>query len=211
MTDEQYAIRAAGGDELAFRTLASRLQPMLVRVARRRWAPGLDHADYDQEALVALYEACSIYQPQIGTPFRRFAELIVQRHLDELTKRETRLKRRLHVIAASLDAPVTDTEDASTLHDLVAARSLSPTDEAIQGETVRLLIETITASLTPLERETLIGWAFLGESYSEIEARILAFDGDRPGRAAYTEVKVVDNAMTRARCKLRRALAEEAA
>lgn len=59
VTDEVLAERSRAGDELAFRVLVTRYEPLLRSVC---WSPplGLDADDLRQEALLGLLEACRV-------------------------------------------------------------------------------------------------------------------------------------------------------
>jgi RNA polymerase sigma factor (sigma-70 family) len=191
VTDEQLAIRVKAGDEPAFRALAVRARPVIAKLARSRWAPGHDLADLEQEGLIALHEAATVFSGAAGVPFMAFANLVIRRRFDELLKHEMRLKRKLHSIAVSLDAPLAG--DDVTLRDVVAG-GCDPADVIDESEVVRAVVAAARTRLSPLEREALIGFVFSGESYLEIEGRLgIANDGSP---------KKVDNALQRARVKI---------
>ena len=61
--DELLAERVRRGDELAFRVLVSRYEPLVRSVC---WSPpsGLDTDDLRQEALLGLLEACRVESPR---------------------------------------------------------------------------------------------------------------------------------------------------
>lgn len=206
MTKERLARLAGSGDDAAFRRLAEQMQPLIYSTTRRFYAPGLDRNDVHQAAMVGLWNACRDYDLEAGSSFASFAVMCIRRSVITAVKTATRGKHRIHTDALRLDRPLG--EDAAddvgkTFHDVVASREATMFERLEQRDRVRAIVAAIRTELTPLERESLVGFAFNGESYGEIEGRIAAFDGDRPGRAA-GPVKVVDNALVRARLKLRR-------
>lgn len=211
MNEEQLAIRAGTGDPDAFAELAARMHGLVRSIAARYYAPGLDHADLLQIGFVGLWKGCRNYRSELQGPDRNvvaFLAMCVHRNLKSEVKTAKRLKHQALAEAVSLDAPAGDPDSETDLHGAVASTGLSAHELLEQREDLRTLLDTIRG-LTPLERESLIGVVFNGESYLDVEARIVAFDGDRPGRAAYGPARVVDNALSRARSKIRLALAQE--
>lgn len=209
ITDEQLVARAQAGDRDAAAALAARYTQFAYAKARTYTTPRTGREDMRQEALCGLLGAIRNYQPGRGATFRSFAALCINRWLYTVLKTDLRQMRHSVEGPLSLDVQLTPGEPESMqLHEQVAdRRSDVPATSASRAQ-VRALVRTIREDLTPLERESLIGLAFLDETYAATEERILGFDADRPGRAAYSKVKVVDNALTRARRKIRFALAE---
>jgi RNA polymerase sporulation-specific sigma factor len=214
VTEEQLAIRVGAGDSQAFEELGGRMHGLIRSIARRYYAPGLDRDDLFQAGLVGLWRGCLAYNPELrraGTHFHftPFAVMCIDRSIQTSVKTALRLKHEVVSRAISLDGPAgASDDDPQALHEAVPSRALSAHELLEQREEVRKVLDAIPM-LTALERESLIGFVFNGESYEEIEARIVEFDGDRPGRAAYSPIKVVDNALSRARWKIRLALAED--
>lgn len=205
MTEEQLAIRAGQGDNTAFADLAERMRPLIVSIARGYYAPGLELDDLHQAALIGLWRGCVAYDPDrqpANRNFSAFAAMCMHRSLATAVKLALAGKHRILDDALRLDHPLGADAD-ETLGSITAIQQLSPFDALDQRHTVRVLVAAILDDLTDLERESLLG-RLNGETYLETEARIQRFDGDRPGRAAYGPVKVVDNALSRARAKLRR-------
>lgn len=152
------------------------------RMARRWYLPGADRDDVRQLARIAAWESTLCYRPELGTTPRHFAALVIGRRLRE----ELTLARRLK------HEPLTGARRVALGHDgeLVDVLDLIPDARADVGELVeqRERVRRLTAAaatLSPLERETLAG--------------VLS------GRVAPTESKTVDNALQRARAKLRAA------
>lgn len=207
-------IRAGTGDQDAFAELALRMRALVYSIAARYYAPGLDRDDLFQVGLIGLWKGSRAYKPALQRGDRNvtaFLAMCVHRNLKSEIKRAKRNKEQVFSDALRLDAPPTvDPDSGADIHGAIA--STAPSAHALleQREDIRGLLDIITNDLTDLERESLVGHVFNGESYADIEARIAAFDADRPGRALYGPVKVVDNAISRARLKIRLALRDVA-
>lgn len=93
-------------------TLFTRHRGIALGEARDWTIPGLDADDVRQEALVALWEATGVYDPERGT-FPALARTVVRRHLIDLLEAATRLKR-----TAELDRDA----DPADVRDRIAAR-----------------------------------------------------------------------------------------
>jgi RNA polymerase sporulation-specific sigma factor len=202
VTDEQLAVRAAAGDELAFRELRNRHRGLILGIAAKRYAPGLTADDFAQESLIAFWDAVESYDHSTGVPFGAFANLVVTRRVDTALKVALREKHRVLSDALSFDQPLAgqDGDDGASLADLVPSRVPSAIEQIHQREEVAAVVDAV-ARLSPLERESLIGRA-VGESYRETEER-LGISG------MGGTVKSVDNALQRARVKIADALGVE--
>lgn len=192
MTDEQLAVRAAAGDQLAFEALSVRFRPMLRFHSRSLYAAGEEREDFDQAALVGLFEACRDFRTDRGANFRTFANQVVGRLVIDHAKARTRLKHGPLSRALSLDAPMLGAEDegATTFGEGLDGKTLEPGDVLEQRDELRRLVAAIRGGLSRLEREALVGFVFNGESYAEVEARL------------ETNAKTVDNALQRAKRKV---------
>lgn len=71
LTDEQLVARAKDGDDLAFAALAHRYQRLTQHYARKRYGPGLQQQDLDQEAVIGLWVAVRSFDPadELGAQF----------------------------------------------------------------------------------------------------------------------------------------------
>lgn len=190
-------MRAAAGDELAFRRLRDRHRGLIYGIAARRYAPGLTAEDFAQEAQIAFWYATADYDPSTAVPFGAFAQLVVTRRLDSAVKQALRLKHRPVSDAFSLDAPVPggDGPESALLCELVPSRAPSAFEVIEQRREVAAVVDAV-AGMSPVEREAVIGRA-VGESYRETEARLAGLG---------LGTKSIDNALQRARLKLADAL-----
>lgn len=94
-------------------------RPVALAIAAEFRIPGQDADDTRQDALVALWEAASVYDMSKG-PFPPFARLVVTRRLTDRLKAETREKRHATLVELP-DVPAPDTsEGRARLQNLVA-------------------------------------------------------------------------------------------
>lgn len=152
------------------------------RMARRWYLPGADADDVRQVARIAAWESTRCYRPDLGTTPRAFAALVIGRRLREVLK----LARRHKHEPLTLAVRVVGDRDG----ELVDVLDLVADDRADVPELVELRdrvrrLTAAAATLTALERDTL--------------SDVLS------GRVSPTASKPVDNALTRARRKLRAA------
>lgn len=153
--------------------------PMAYALADRYWLPNGDTESLRQEALIAALLAIRSYNPTIGAPLAAYVRLVVERRLATVLRLTWMEKRRAQneAISSGLDE---DGEPCEIVALLPGGRD--PLEEVVAHEEFRTLIAGIRA-LTPLEREALVGFVFSGVQQD----------------------KRTDNAIQRARTKLRRA------
>lgn len=147
-----------------------------VFAAAAKYAGSADYEELVSDGMVALLNAISHYNESKGS-FRAFASVCISNGMKNTVDRASRRKARL------------DTEtELETLTDT----SPSPEELVILRESTNEMSEKMGALLTPLEKRCLDG-VILGLSYGEISERL------------GIEKKSVDNAVARARAKLRAA------
>lgn len=157
---------------------------MVVAIARTEIDrfPGLEVADVEQEAMIAVLEASQRYDADRGVPFPRFADTVIRLRLNDLHARVARQKHvPLNTAVVVVHGP--DGQEIQML-ELLAARTPGPYRIVAARETLGELAAAIRSDLTPMERRSLAG-VVNGVPYDEI--------GDR---------RSVDNAVQRARRKL---------
>lgn len=186
MTDAliEDVLRAADGDELAFARVCR--HPEVVRLLRtvggRLYAPGLTRDDFHQEARLGLLAAVVNWNAARGQDgFLGFAALVIKRRLMSVVKTAQRAKHQVVSYAADLDSPAPGAEKG-TLADQVPGGT-DPAEALLLREQTDALLQGI-ARLTGLERHAV-----------EVLLSGAGYRGD----------KQIDNALQRARKKLRRA------
>lgn len=177
-------LRAADGDELAFARVCRHpeVAEVLLRAGSRYYAPGLDRDDFRQEARLALLAAVRSWNAVHGREgFLGFAAMVVKRRLMSVVKTALREKHQVLSYAADLGSPVPGFE-GGTLADALPGGT-DPAEVLVQREEMGTLLRRV-ANLSELERLA-VAVLLSGEGYA----------GD----------KQIDNALQRARRKLRRA------
>lgn len=164
-------------------------EPLCRHVARRYFAPGLDHDDLLQEARIGAYKGIRDYQPERGSSLNTFVGHCAERQVITAVKTAQRAKH------GPLNTAVTvkrdeDGEWVDALDDLHAGDVTDPLAALTVREELRDLGTKLRERLSDIECGCLVGLAN-GETYEEIAARY-----------AITP-KQVDRALTRAQWKLR--------
>lgn len=153
-------------------------------VAKDYFIVGSEAQDVRQEALIALWIAARDYKPERG-PFAPFADMVIRRRLASCVKmanrqKHTPLNQSLRTIVCPSGEERDIEEAAPHLHQVV--------NMAEGRANLALIIRAIDSELSEFERECVIGVA-VGMDYLDMGP-----------------VKKVDNALFRARKKLRKAL-----
>ena len=152
-------------------------------IARDYYFPGSERQDVEQEAMIGLWIAARDYREHDGT-FNAFARLIIKRRLDSCLKMASRskhspLNHSLRALVNDEGESVVAVEELPCLHQV--------TDAVENRERLRVVLAAINTDLTDFERHCVLGIA-RGDDYLELG-----------------EYKRVDNALMRARRKLRHA------
>lgn len=107
-------------------------------LARTYRIPGQDWQDTQQEALIALWEAARMFEPEHGTRFPNFARQVIERRLADALKAALRGKQLVLTLAVR-------EYDAASHDDVCLA--------VLQRERVRLLVRACN-ELSALDRAT---------------------------------------------------------
>lgn len=156
-------------------------RPLALAVAGEFFLPGGDRDDLEQEAMLALVEAARDYRTGHGATFATFARLVVRRRLADAVKR-ARAAKHLALTLAAREA-VDEDGEVFPIVDLLPSGRGDPHETFELREELRRLRRG-AKRLNALEREGL-GTMLAGIPY------------------AYS--KRLDNAVARARAKLRAA------
>jgi len=162
--------------------LLAHYRPLADQIARRFYLPGADADDVRQEAMIGLWLAARAFDGR--GDFRSFAALVIRRRLITALK-TARGGGRMLLTGALREIP--DPHDRRRLApsaEVLEDPAGDAHDRVVEIERVRAVVRAFHEELSPLEREAVRRYT-RGEPYS----------GD----------KVIDNALTRARVKLRRA------
>ena len=144
--------------------------------------PGADRDDLCQEAYVALLSAIGSYDEQKGTSFSTYAIACINNRLTDAVKTANRRKNRV------LNDSVSLTDDSNPI-EIVSYES--PEEVTLNQEDYHRLMQRIENELSKKEQKVLMLWVD-GYDYEEI------------GKILDIPVKSVDNALQRARRKLKK-------
>ncbi len=165
----------------------SEMQTLVRVMARTYFVRGLDVEDLEQEARVALLNGIRTYNGSI--PFGPYANMVVKRWFATLIKTSQTQSRTPDEPPIPLSRAIFHQEHNEAGVSLPFDERDDPARRVEAGERFRSLVGRI-AAMSPLERRAVFGFA-AGYSYEEVA------DGG--------SVKSVDNAINRARRKLRAA------
>ncbi len=194
MTDEEIT-EIAQHNIVALEYLYSRYDYLVKAKTRGYFFIGADTDDVTQEARVGFYKALRDYRNGRGSSFRSFADLCIRRHLISVVKTTNSQKNAALNHSLSLDKQLGDGETDLKLLDLLMGNQLKePEVLYIFNETQKELERKIVAQLSKLECEV-FSYYIDGYSYKEI-ALMLEKDA-----------KIIDNALQRAKKKIRQLLA----
>lgn len=184
-SDAELARMVRGGDGDAFAELTARFLAMIRRKIAPLRAAGLETDDLFQEGLLGLLRAAQTYDPQRGASFRTYAGVCVS----------NRVIAACRAAADRKNAPLSDfisLSGADVPEVEAGCRSADPEALLDSRESFRAMCRRISSQLTPVENGVLRLY-LSGYSYRGIAQRM-----------SITE-KAADNALQRARWKLRHA------
>jgi RNA polymerase sporulation-specific sigma factor len=152
------------------------------QIACDYYLPGYERQDVVQEAEIALWVACRQFDG--SGEFRGFAAMVIRRRLNTCVKMANRKKHE----PLNLSARVTIEEDGDVTHIADQLPCLHQVSDRVEDrEQLRAVLRAIDRDLSEFERHCVVGLA-CGLEYVELG-----------------EFKSVDNALQRARAKLRAA------
>lgn len=189
LADTTLVLRAQEGDQDAAGELVCRYRERAELIARRFFFAGADTDDVRQEALFGILRAIRSFRPDGGASFKSFVIMCVRRWLVTCTYDHGRGKRR--VLSESVRSGRDEDGRVVAIADLLPDPCADVARVAEGRAELARIVEALPA-LTLAEEQALLAVAN-GHSYAEIEASFgLGF-------------KTVDNAVQRARRKLRSA------
>ena len=169
--------KARQGDEAALAGIIAKMMPMLNAAAARAVCPGLEFEDAVQEGLMGLFSAVHSYQGEKGTAFATYASACVNHAVISAARAASRKKHEA-------------LNHAVRMEETLPSQIKSPQAFAEESEAYRATVRAIRTRLSPREKRVLA--LFLnGASYGQIARRM------------HLSPKAVDNALQRARAKLK--------
>lgn len=184
--------RARAGDPVAREELVKKYTPMVKHIVRHHYASFLDFDDLTQEGLIGLLGAIDEYRPDaFDVKFSSFAYVCIIRKVYNAIKRTNGNKHRALNEAVSLYGFVNADGTRTVLDRLDDHRQPDPLESVSEKLMEQQLTRLLRGHLSLLEY-TVINLILQGYAAAEIE------------RVIGVKAKVVDNARTRAKMKLRR-------
>ena len=185
------------GDEGARDSLVLKYIPMVKYIIKNYYSSFLDFEDLLQEGLIGLLSAMEEYKPdEYDVKFSSFAYICIVRRIYNVIKLTSGNKHRLLNESTSLQNPV-GSDDTRSVMDLVAAGvpEFDP-ERALEEKYVRETIGQVLRNHLSILEYAVIIRLLEGYSAREIEEEM------------GVGLKVIDNARTRVKSKLRRLLDE---
>jgi len=184
--------RIRAGDGAAKEELVEKYIPMVKHIVRHHYASFLEFDDLMQEGLIGLLGAIEEYKPhQYDIKFSSFAYLCILRKVYNAIKQTNSNKHKALNDAISLYSYLSADDSRTVLERCDDASQQDPLESVAEKLTSQYLWRLLRSHLSLLEY-TVFRLLLQGYTVSEIERLI----GVSP--------KVVDNARTRVRLKLRR-------
>ena len=179
LSDEQLAVNAGKGDEASRIRLIGRYIPLVKSRVSGYAGGGFEPEDLAQEGMIGLMQAIDAYRVNGGASFRTFALLCIDRCVISVVRSALGAKK----IPAGQVVPLEDREDSFITGE-------TPQTIVESKDNFRWLLSKLSGVLSELEQQAFL--LYLGGcEYDEIARRL----GTTP--------KTVDNALCRARRKLK--------
>ena len=169
---------AQAGDEAALACVLAHMMPMIRSSAAGCIGPGMELEDAVQEGIIGLFRALESYDVCRDASFETYAGACIQ-HAQQAAKRAAGRKKHLPL---NTSVPLEESTPAP-----------GPEEQAIEQERSNSWTARMAARLSPLERQGLVLY-LPRPSYAAVGVQL--------GRTT----KSVENALGRARAKLRRNL-----
>ncbi|MDI3280509.1 MAG: sigma-70 family RNA polymerase sigma factor [Bacillota bacterium] len=188
--------KARRGDQSAVEGLVKKYTPLVRYIARNYYVRCMEFDDLMQEGMIGLLHAIQEYDQSRydKIKFSSFAYLCILRRIYNILKQSNGNKQRALNEAVSLFS-YANQEETRQVVDLVESedRRLNP-EEMAERKYVESRIQEVLRHHLSLLEYTVITFLLAGYSYGEIQREI------------GVNVKVIDNARTRVRLKIRRLL-----
>ncbi len=193
LDDEQLVQRYRQGEEEAGDFLLNKYKYRVRNRAGRMFLIGGETDDLIQEGMIGLFNAIRDYDPKREASFGTFAEVCISRKMYNAIEASKSQKAMPLNDYISLYARQGDQGDGSALEEKLIAPHSDPAELVMNSEKMRALESAVREKLTKREREAFR--LFLTGLSSREAAEVLGWDP-----------KATDNAITRAKGKLRQCL-----
>ena len=188
-SDEKLAVLSQQGDDKALDYLLSKYRVFVRNKSLSYYIIGADRDDIVQEGMIGLFKAVRDFSAERGVTFKTFADVCVTRQILTAVKNASRQKHAPLNFYVSLNKPVFDNEDTSSISDIVADESDSnPEQIIINKENASILGTEMNRILSQFEL-LVLSLYLQGHSYVTI------------AKAIGKDSKSIDNALQRIKKK----------
>ena len=196
-SDEDLVILAQKGNDGALDYVLEKYGAYVRNKSFSYYIAGADRDDIVQEGMIGLFKAVRDFSSERGVTFRTFADVCVTRQILTAVKNANRQKHAPLNFYISLNRPVSNNDDNSTLADIFGrTEAPDPEELFIEKEKADTLGQEMQRILSEFEFSVLSLY-LQGKSYQEI-AKIVG----KP-------VKAVDNALQRIKKKLEKIVSDD--
>lgn len=194
-TDEQLILKIKQGETQVVDYLCEKYKNLVRSKAKSMFILGADRDDLIQEGMLGLFKAVRDYDSGRDASFYTFAELCISRQMYtavQTSKRQKHVPLNTYISldSAGLGAEEQDADSSAQLEVMTTKTEWNPEEMLLDKERVAFLQREMEQVLSEFERQALELY-MTGMSYTQI-AKVL-------GR----EEKATDNALTRAKQKVR--------
>lgn len=198
--DRKLVLASQRGDEKSAELLLARYRELARTRGSSYYLRGADQEDVQQEAMIGLFKAIRDFDPTHEVSFIGFADLCIHRQIQTAVKTANRKKHDPLQSYLSLDTHDDAGADIPPLTDVLPTTGTcqDPITLMLAAEQIDGIRTHLDRTLSSLEREVL-ALVMQGVRYVEI------------AKMVDSHTKAVDNALQRARQKLRDYLQEEEA
>ena len=193
MTDEELIDQLREGDRQVMDYICDKYKNLVRSKAKSMYILGGDSEDLIQEGMIGLFKAVRDYDCGRDASFYTFADLCISRQMYTAVQASQRLKHTPLNTYVSLDSHGRTEEDRDPETQTLAE---NPEELFLDKERVAYLEKRIATELSELERQVLDLY-ITGMSYTQI-AKVLR-----------RSEKATENALTRAKQKIRGFLSKE--
>ena len=181
-------------DEEATLYLFKKYHPVIRSIASNYFFMGSESEDVLQEGMFGFYKSIRDFNPEISIAFGQFARLCISRQIMATAKKASGPKHKPLNYYVSLDKDIYDDQEGNkSMLDILSDKSIfEPDKEVIYYELSQDLRKVIREKLSSFERQV-VTLHLESESYEKIASVLKC------------EVKSVDNALQRARKKIKKA------
>ena len=196
-SDEKLAVLAGQGNDRALDYLLSKYRVFVRNKSLSYFIAGADRDDIIQEGMIGLFKAVRDFSLDRGVSFKTFADLCVTRQIRTAVKNASRQKHAPLNFYVSLNKPLSDDENDSTLEQLLGhAENLNPEEIVIKKENADALGSDMSRILSQFEASVLSLY-LKGHSYADISGIVCK------------DVKAIDNALQRIKKKFEKISSKE--